>query len=263
MALDVAQTTLYQRYVEAYRNGDEKAIDALRVFAKSASLSSNYLGLVTYPADFGYLQQAFTTSNGKYDTVLEILHSELEYYTTSKISPISATNARLIQELSGLQLYPKTNIDIELHYLAKPSTPVMVYSTDSNNEITGITGSGLLFTVTSVNGSGGITGVIKNSGGTGYVDGTYNVPMVNITGNGSGAVFSIAVANGVVAGYSIVTAGTGYSSTPTISTLNILSSTELDFTPPFYIEIMNIALMYIGINLSQQELLQIIGGVSK
>lgn len=263
MALDVAQTSLYQKYIELYRNGNEKAIDALKPFATHADLTSTIKGLLSYPTDFGYLQDAFTVSGDEYNTIYEILHSELEYYTKSRIDPLSITNAKLILEDSGIQLYPKRKMDVELHYYAKPNTPSMVYSTDSNNEIIGITGSGLLVTVTGVS-AGVITSVSITNGGTGYVDGTYNnVPLINVTGSGSGAVFNFSVSNGSIVTYTIVSGGSGYSSTPVISTMTITSSTELDFDKQFYIEIMNLALMYIGINLSQQELLQIIGGIAK
>lgn len=264
MALDVAQTSLYQKYIELYRNGDEKAIDALKPFATHADLSSTIKGLLSYPTGFGYLQDAFTVSGDEYNTIYEILHSELEYYTKSRIDPLSITNAKLILEDSGIQLYPKRKMDVELHYYAKPNTPSMVYSTDSNNEIIGVTGSGLLITVTGVSAGGVITTVSITNGGTGYVDGTYNnVPLINVTGSGSGAVFNFFVANGSIVAYTIFSGGSGYSSNPVISTMTITSSTELDFDKQFYIEIMNLALMYIGINLSQQELLQIIGGIAK
>lgn len=257
LAISVGQTSTYQKYFNQYRIGSEVALEALRPFFKHTNLTSSVSGGVTYPDDFGFLQNAYTTMNGQEWTVQEILHDELEYYTGSKINPLSSANVKLIQEGVGCQLYPKRKITAEYHYIAKPTTPELVYSTDGVS-ITPIVGSGFSIIVNSVSSTpptvGEIAGVAWTAPmGSGFIDGTYtSIPLVG--GTGAGATIDFTVANGSVTILSVNDGGLGY----VISdVLTIDTTTELGFDKQFWVEIMNEALKYIGLNLSNQELLQV------
>jgi len=256
MALDIAQTSLFQKYVELYRNGDEKAIDALKVFGKDLPITTTSTGLIPYPSDFGFLQNVYVVENGEYNTVYEIFHSELEYYTTSKIDPLSPQNAKLIQDSNGIQIYPKNKLKCELHYLATPLTPSIGYTTDSDNNIFPNIGNGATFEVATIVTGGIITTLQPLNAGIGYTDGSFvNIPLIG--GYGNGATVNLNISGGSVA-ITAFTGGIGYN---VGDILTIQGNQELQFGQQFYVEIMNLALMYIGINLSQQELLQVIGGI--
>ena len=65
---------------------------------------------------------------------------------------------------------------------------------------------------------------------------------------------SFIVANGIVTSVTITTVGFNYTANDILS---INSSIELEFDKQFWVEIMNESLKYIGLNLSNQELLQV------
>ena len=251
-AIDVGQTSKYQNYINEYRAGSEFAMEALRPFFTHTSLTSSVSGLVTYPDDFGYLQNAYVSQNGVEYAIFEILHDELEYYTSSKISPLSSTNVKLIQEGVGCQLYPKRKITAEYHYISKPTTPELIYTTDGVT-ITPIVGTGYSVIVNSISG-GAIAGFTYNSPmGSGFIDGSYtDIPIIG--GSGTGATCDMIVVNGSVLSTSPSNGGTGYVIGDVVT---IDSSVELGFDKQFWVEIMNEALKYIGLNLSNQELLQV------
>lgn len=249
-AIDIGQTSKYQYYINEYRNGSEFAMEALRPFFTHTSLTSGVSGAVTYPDDFGYLQNAYVSQNGVEYAIFEILHDELEYYTSSKISPLSSTNVKLIQEGLGCQLYPKRKITAEYHYVSKPTTPYLAYTTDGVT-INPFTGSGGYVQVDTISTAGAITGNTFFAG-SGYTDGSYtDFPLIG--GSGINATADFTVTGGVITALSIVNAGTGY----VVGDNLTIGSIELGFDKQFWVEIMNEALKYIGLNLSNQELLQV------
>lgn len=252
-SIAIAQTSVYQKYYNEYILGSELAMMALRPFFKNQVITSDINGVVTYPTDFAYLQNAYTYRNNEAFTVSEILHDELSYYTKSRINPLSSTNVKLIQGVGGCQLYPKRKIEVDYHYVKKPTQPYL-YCVDNGVDITPIVGSGFIINVATIGGSGEIGTISYTSPmGENMIDGSYvEVPIVG--GTGSGGTVSFTVSNGFITTVSIVNAGSGYL---VGDTLTINYSVELEFDKQFWVEIMNESLKYIGLNLSNQELLQV------
>ena len=84
---------------------------------------------------------------------------------------------------------------------------------DTLKFINGGGGSGAVAKVSTVNGTGGITAITLSNAGSGYK----TVPIVNVNSSrGEGAVITCSLAGAAITGYTIISGGNNYATTPTI-----------------------------------------------
>jgi hypothetical protein len=133
-ALDVGQQQLYQHYWTSFYGKDQTLVDALIPFERTANGTTTSGGVLSYPADYGHVLGVYTIIDGRKTSVEQSLHSELDYFLNSKIYPIES-NPRFLTESNGLHVYPERVMDVQLHYLAKPTTPVIGYTMNGNEPV--------------------------------------------------------------------------------------------------------------------------------
>lgn len=131
-ALDIAQNTLWQNYVGKRNSGNELALVALRPFYNAITISTDSLGFVAYPTRYAEMQGVYKTINGVVKDVREVLYNELTQNLNSVIYPI-AENPIYVKKQLGITAYPLGIQSLDMEYLAKPTTPIMGYTTNTNN----------------------------------------------------------------------------------------------------------------------------------
>lgn len=126
-ALANGQNLYWNHTMGLRQKGNELALITLKPFFRVSSVTSSSLGLALSPTNYAETQGIFIGSK----SVKQIVHNELEYALNSVLYPI-ADNPRFLQENNGVVIYPKQVHNIEWHYIANPSTPVLGYTTTTN-----------------------------------------------------------------------------------------------------------------------------------
>lgn len=132
--MDMAQQQLYAEKRSLLAQGDNEAAAALAPFRIQSLLTSSATGLLTYPADWASTEGIYETISRRLTSVTPVQHKEIEDALKSTLYPI-ASNPRYIEEATGIQLYPEDTHSVSLHYVSKPTTPVIGYTVSGNTYV--------------------------------------------------------------------------------------------------------------------------------
>lgn len=135
MVVDMGQQSLYEHFKPLKEMGDDEATTALIPFnAAPLSLTSSTSGVLTYPADYANTEAIYETINGQVVSMNTVLDVELADALSSVLYPI-ALNPRYLEMTDGIHIYPRAVHAVELHYLSRPTTPVIGYTVSGNTII--------------------------------------------------------------------------------------------------------------------------------
>lgn len=129
-ALASGQTSLWNHFIGERQKGNELALIALKPFSRQASVTSDSLGVATYPTKYAETQGIYDGNT----SIKQIVHNELAYALNSVIYPI-ASYPRWIEGQGGITIYPNGVKTIQWHYLAYPTAPIMGYTTTTNTVV--------------------------------------------------------------------------------------------------------------------------------
>lgn len=129
-ALANGQVSLWNHYMGERQKGNELALIALKPFSRQASVTSNSLGVATYPTRYAETQGIYVANT----SIKQIVHNELSYALNSVIYPI-ASYPRWIEGQGSITIYPNEVKTIQWHYLAYPISPVIGYTDTTNGTI--------------------------------------------------------------------------------------------------------------------------------